>query len=67
MKIFCKDLREHATETINFEKKEMLALKKKEKMKYQKQICCHIFNEKFNGMFDEDKKYRRIRDHCHYT
>ena len=45
----------------------MLALKKKEKMKYQKQICCHIFNEKFNGMFDEDKKYRRVRDHCHYT
>ena len=31
MNNFCLDLKEHATEIINYEKKEMIALTKKEK------------------------------------
>ena len=31
MKNFCLDLREHATKTINYEKKEMIPLTKKER------------------------------------
>ena len=31
MKNFCVDLREHATKIINYEKKEMMPLAKKEK------------------------------------
>ena len=31
MKKFCKDLREHATKIINYEKKDMLPLTKKKK------------------------------------
>ena len=33
MKKFCKDLREHATKTINYEKKDMIPLTKKRKRK----------------------------------
>ena len=42
MKNFCLDLREHATKIINYEKKEMIPLTKKEEKKYNKQKACHI-------------------------
>ena len=42
MKIFCLDLREHATKIINYEKKEMIPLAKKEKKMHHKQKVCHI-------------------------
>ena len=44
MKNFCLDLREHATKIINYEKKEMIPLRKKEEKKYNKQKVCHICN-----------------------
>ena len=34
MKKFCKDLKEHATRTINYEKKKIIALTKEEKINY---------------------------------
>ena len=37
MKKFCKDLREHATKIINYEKKEMIPLTKNEEKKHNKQ------------------------------
>ena len=37
MKNFCLDLREHATKIINYEKKEMIPLTKKEEKKHNKQ------------------------------
>ena len=42
MKSFYLDLREHATKIINYEKKEMIPLTKKEVKKYNKQKVCHI-------------------------
>ena len=42
MKNFYLDLREHATKIINYEKKEMIPLTKKEEKKYNKQKVCHI-------------------------
>ena len=51
---FCKDLREHATKIINYEKKDMIPLTKKEEETYKE--------------FDKsDKKHYKVRDHCHYT
>ena len=34
---FCKDLREHATKIINYEKKDMIPLTKKEEENYNNQ------------------------------
>ena len=39
---FCKDLREHATKIINYEKKDMIPLTKKEEENYSNQKVCYI-------------------------
>ena len=46
MKSFCRDLTEHATKIINYEKKEMTPLTKKEEKKYNKQNVFHICKKK---------------------
>ena len=66
MKKFCLNLREHATKMINYEKKEMIPLTKKEEKNHNKQKFCHICRKEFNTN-DSDKKYPKIRDHCHYN
>ena len=42
MKKFCKDLREHATNIINYEKKKMIPLTTEEKIYYNEQEFCYI-------------------------
>ena len=47
-----------------------MVLTDEEKRSYEKQEICHICREKF--CYDEDdeetyKKYRKVRDHDHYT
>ena len=66
MKKFCLDLREHATKIINYEKKEMIPLTKKEEKNHNKQKVCHISRKGFNTD-DSNKKYHKVKDHCHYT
>ena len=66
MKKFCLDLREHVTKIINYEKKEMIPLTKKEEKNHNKQKVCHICRKEFNTD-DNDKKYHKVKDHCHYT
>ena len=66
MKKFCKDLREHATKIINYEKKEMIPLTNKDEKKHNKQEVYYICRKEFNTD-DSDKKYHKIRDYCHYT
>ena len=66
MKNFCLDLRGHATKIINYEKKEMIPLTKKEEKKHNKQEVCHIYKKVFSTD-DSNKKYHKVRDHCHYT
>ena len=64
MKKFCKDLREHATRIINYEKKKMVPLTKEEKINYNDQQICYICRKEFDK---NDKKHHKVRDHCHYT
>ena len=61
---FCKDLREHATKIINYEKKKMISLTTKEKIHYNEQKICYICKREFDT---NDKKNYKVRDHCHYT
>ena len=64
MKKFCKDLREYATKIINYEKKDMIPLIKKEEKNHNNQKVCYICKKEFDT---SDKKHHKVRDHCHYT
>ena len=67
MKIFCLDLREHVTKIINYEKKEMIKQTTKGKKDWHNQKkVCHICKRIFKTG-DNNKKYHKVRDHCHYT
>ena len=66
MKTFCLDLREHATRIISYEKKERVSLTKEEKKTYREQKVCYICRKRFSTD-DNNKKYHKVRDHCHYT
>ena len=64
MKKFCKDLKEHATRIINYEKKKVIPLTKEEKINYNDQQICYICKKEFDK---SDKRHHKVRDHCHYT
>ena len=64
MKKFCKDLKEHATRIINYEKKKIIPLTKEEEINYNDQKVCYICKKEFDTI---DKKNYKVRDHCHYT
>ena len=64
MKHFCGSLGEHAKNIIDFERKKMLTLTKEE-LKSPKvfYICAKGFIKKIVN----DKNYRKVRNHYHYT
>ena len=67
---FCKDLREHAMKTIDYEKKGMIPLTYKENKSCEKQNVCYIYKKEFRT--DENDKnafklYHKVRNHFHYT
>ena len=64
-KNFCLDLREHATKIINYKKKEIKLLTKEEKRAHCTSRRCYICKK--NSTDDNNKKYHKARDHCHYT
>ena len=64
MKKFCKDLKEHTTRIINYEKKKIILLTKEEKINYNDQKMCYICKKVFDK---SDKKHHKVKDHCHYT
>ena len=64
MKKFCKNLKEHATKIINYEKKKVIPLTIKEEKYHNKQKVCYICKKEFNT---NDKKHYKVNDHCHYT
>ena len=66
MKDFWLKLKEHATKIINYEKKEITPLTKKEEKMHNKQKVCCICKKGFSAD-DSNKKYHKIRNHCHYT
>ena len=45
----------------------MLLLTKKELKLHQDPTECYICGKRFLKMFVNDKKYRKVRDHCHFT
>ena len=59
MKKFCEVLRDHTIKIINFKKKKMES--------YENAKICYICKEKFENKYLKDKKYQKVKDHCHYT
>ena len=64
IKKFHKDLREHATKIIDYEKKKMIPLTIKEEVRHNKQTNFGICRKEFDT---NDKKHYKVKDHCHYT
>ena len=67
MKKFYESLKEHAMKKINFKKKKMKLFTKEQQESYENSKICYICKEKFENEYLKDRKYRKVRDHCHYT
>ena len=59
-------LKKNVTKIINYEKREMTPLTKEEEKMHNKQKVCYICKKRFSTD-DNNKKYHKVRDHCHYT
>ena len=66
MKKLCKDFRDQAMKIINYERKEMIPLTNEKNEFYENQIAFYICKKEFSTD-DENKRYHKVRDHCHYT
>ena len=64
VKKFCKSLREHTVEIMNFKKKNFKNLEQQKS--YEKSKICYICKEQFERKYVEDRKFGKVRDHCHY-
>ena len=58
MKKFCKDLKEHATRIINYEKKKIIPLTKEEKINYNDKQIFYICKKEFDK---SGKKHHKVR------
>ena len=67
MKNFCKFFGEHAMKTVMFKKKKMKLLTKEHQESYGNARICYICKEKFENIYWKEKKYLKVRKHCHYT
>ena len=45
----------------------MIPLKKKEEKMHNKQKVCYICKKGFSTDDDDNKKYYKVKSHCHYT
>ena len=52
---------------INLKKKKMALLTKEQQKSYENAKICYTCKEKFENKYLQDKKYRKVRDHYHYT
>ena len=65
MKNFCESLREQAMKIINLRmKKKKKLLKIEQQESYKNAEFCYMSKESFKNKYVEDKKYRKLRDHC---
>ena len=64
---FCEFVREHAMKIITFKNKKMELLTKEQLESYESANLCYIWKEKLENKHLKDKKYRKVRDHCHYA
>ena len=67
MKRLCKYLKVHAMKIINFKMKKMKLLAKEQHESYENAKIQYICKEKFENKYLKDKKYLKVRDHCHYA
>ena len=67
MKKFCEFLRKHTMEIVNFKRKKMKLLTKEQQESYENPKNCFICQQKFENKYVKDKKYRKVRDRCHYA
>ena len=51
--------------TISFENKKMKLLTKEQQESHKNAKSCHICKENLKNKYLKDKKYRKVRDHCH--
>ena len=51
---------------IDFKKKKMIPLTNEQQESYEKAKICYICREKYKDKYIDNKKYCRVRDHCHY-
>ena len=54
-------------EIINLKKQKMKLLTQEQQESYENAKICYFCRENFESKFSKDKKYRQVRDHCHYT
>ena len=52
---------------ISFKKKKMKLLTKEQQESYENAKICYICKEKFENIYLNNKKYYKVRHHCHYT
>ena len=53
--------------TINFKEKIIKVLTKEQQESYENAKICYTCQEKAESEYLKDKKYCKVRDHCHYT
>ena len=52
---------------INFKKRKRKLLTTEQQKSYENTKICYVRQEKLEDKHAEDKEYRKVRDHCHYT
>ena len=67
MKNFCESLRKHTMKIITFKKKKIKLLTKEQQESHENEKICYICKEKLENEYFKDKKYHKVRDHCHYS
>ena len=68
MKKFCDSLREHIMKIINFKRNKIKLWTKELQKSYENGKICYICEKKKNeNKYVKDKKYNKIRDHCHFA
>ena len=63
----CEFFRKHAMKNFNFKKKKLKLLNKEHQEWYENAKICCIRKENIENKYLKDKKYPKVRDHCHYT
>ena len=57
-------MNEILTNFATFPRKKMIVMTIDEKIKHSAATVCYLCGEKFSP---EDKNFKKIKDHCHYT
>ena len=67
MKTFCKSLREHVNNIIDFGKKKILPLTKEELKSHEDVKVCYFCGKGILRQLPKSLDYRKVRDYIHYT